>query len=123
MIDRLQLTTPGRPIPLQRSRTRGGRHYLPPRSRAYRQLVQTTWMASGRPCLGDAPFSMSARFYGNPRADLDNLVKATLDALNQLAFTDDSQLVCLAGCHKLPADTQGARAELELWIAHESIAA
>ncbi len=113
----VSLTVRGRPVPLQRSRTSSGRHhYLPARSRAYRELVQAEWMAAGRRSLGQAPFTASMRFYGaNAAADLDNLVKAILDALNGLAFTDDKQLVCLSGCHKLPADADGARAEVELW--------
>ena len=63
---------------------------------------------------------MGARFFGAwPTADLDNLVKAVLDALNGLAFVDDKQLTCLSGCHKLPADADGARAIVDLWP-HES---
>jgi crossover junction endodeoxyribonuclease RusA len=112
------LTIAGTPIPLQRSRTARGRHYLPKRSRVYRELVQAEWMAAGRQSLGGAPFTASMRFYGaNPSADLDNLVKAILDALNGLAFVDDEQLVCLSGCHKLPVDAGGARAVVELWPA------
>jgi crossover junction endodeoxyribonuclease RusA len=114
----LRVVVPGVPVPLQRSRTRSGHHYLPKRSRLYRELVRTSWMASGRPELGDAPFTMSARFYGaRATADLDNLVKAILDALNGLAFVDDSQLACLSGCHKLPVDADGARCVVELWPA------
>jgi Holliday junction resolvase RusA-like endonuclease len=82
----MRLVVCGQPVPLQRSRTRGGRHYLPRRSRAYRELVQACWMAAGRPSIGDAAFALSACFYGaNPAADLDNLVKAVCDALNGLA--------------------------------------
>jgi crossover junction endodeoxyribonuclease RusA len=121
MTERVLITIPGRPVPLQRSRTRGGRHYLPTRSRAYRELLQTEWIAAGRPSLGAAPFTASTRFYGaNPRADLDNLVKAVLDALNGLAYADDSQLVCLSGCHKLPSDADGPRAVVELWTARQN---
>lgn len=58
------------------------------------------------------------RFYGaRANADLDNLVKAILDALNGLAFDDDRQAACFAGVHRLPADDRGARAEIELWPA------
>jgi len=115
---RVELVIPGRPIPLQRSRTGSGRHYLPRRSKAFRELVQTVWMASGRPSLGDAPFAASMRFYGaRANADLDNLCKAIADGLNGLAFADDRQLVCLSGCHKLPADAGGPRTEVDLWPA------
>ncbi len=106
----------GRPVPLARSRNGRGGHYLPGASCEYRDLVQAEWMTAGRPTLGAEPFSLSARFYGARRnADLDNLVKAILDALNGLAYRDDSQLVCIAGAHKLPVDPEGPRVELELW--------
>jgi crossover junction endodeoxyribonuclease RusA len=114
------LTIPGRPVPLQRSRTSAGRHYLPPRSRAYRELIQATWLEAGRPSLGDAPFAASMRFYGaRGGSDLSNLVKAIEDALNTLAYVDDRQCVCLSGCHLLPADDRGPRAEIDLWPASE----
>lgn len=120
----IKLLIPGRPVPLQRSRTSSGRHYLPARSKTYRLLVQAEWMAAGRPSLGAEPFSASLRFYGaRATADLDNLVKAILDALNTLAFVDDSQLVCLSGVHKLPADARGTRAEVDLWLANRGLAA
>jgi crossover junction endodeoxyribonuclease RusA len=116
----IAVVIPGRPVPLQRSRTRSGRHYLPARSRAYRELVRATWLEAGRPTLGDTPLTVSLRFYGaRANADLDNLVKAILDALNELAFADDKQLTCLSGCHKLPVDAAGPRAVVELWPAPE----
>ena len=95
-----------------RSRTSRGRHYLPRRSRVYRELVQASWMAAGRPYMGAVPFTLSARFYGaRANADLDNLCKAILDALNCLAYDDDRQLVCIAGAQKRPVDERGPRAE------------
>jgi crossover junction endodeoxyribonuclease RusA len=114
----VRLTIAGKPIPLQRSRTSSGRHYLPKRSRLYRENVQAEWMAAGRPTLGSGPFVASLRFYGaQATADLDNLVKAILDALNTLAFADDKQLTCLSGCHRLAVDVNGPRAVVELWPA------
>jgi len=75
-------------------------------------------MAAGRPTLGRGPFACSARFYGaHGSADLDNLVKAVLDALNGLAFADDRLLVCIAGAHKLAVDADGSRVEIDLWPA------
>jgi Holliday junction resolvase RusA-like endonuclease len=112
---RVTLVVPGVPVPLQRSRTSAGRHYLPQRSRDYRSLVQAEWLAAGRPTLGGSPFTLSARFYGaRANADLDNLVKALLDALTRLAFTEDSQCMSIAGAHKLPADALGPRAQIHL---------
>lgn len=114
--EKIRLVVPGKPVPLQRSRTQHGKHYLPARSKTYRLLVQAEWMVAGRPALGDVLFAASLRFYGAHRsADLDNLCKAIFDALNTLAYTDDSQLTCLAGCHKLSVDERGPRAEIDLW--------
>jgi crossover junction endodeoxyribonuclease RusA len=111
----VSLVIVGKPVPLARSRTSSGRHYLPKRSRDYRTLIQATWMQAGRHSLGDRPFTASMRFYGaRANGDLDNLVKAILDALNGLAYDDDSQLVCIAGAHKLPTDADGPRCEVEL---------
>lgn len=119
----MKLVIHGKPVPLQRSRTNRGRHYLPKRSQDFRERVQSEWMLQGRPSLHDKDFSASMRFYGARKdADLDNLVKAILDALNTLAFVDDKQLVCLAGCHKLSTDKDGPRTEVELWAASTSIA-
>jgi crossover junction endodeoxyribonuclease RusA len=112
----VRFTVSGRPIPLARHRTSRGRAYLPKRSVVYRQTVQGCWLEAGRPSLGAAAFALSARFYGaHGGSDLDNLLKAILDALNGLAFEDDRQLVCIAGAHKLAVDGQGARAEIDLW--------
>jgi crossover junction endodeoxyribonuclease RusA len=116
----VSLIVPGVPVPLYRSRTRNGQHYLPKRSREYRELVQAEWMVAGRPTLGDKPFSASMRFYGsNARADLDNMVKAVLDGLNGLAYDDDSQLACLSRVHKLALDERGPRCEIELRVMAE----
>jgi Holliday junction resolvase RusA-like endonuclease len=115
---RFHLTVLGKPVPLQRHRTGRGRSYLPARSRAYRELIQAEWLAAGRPTLDELPFALSVRFYGmRANADLDNGLKAVLDALGGLAFTDDRQLVCVAGAHKLPVDEHGPRAEIDLWAA------
>jgi crossover junction endodeoxyribonuclease RusA len=110
----MKLVIPGAPVPLQRSRTSSGRHYLPKRSRAFRSLVRAEWMAAGRATVGDRPFTATMRFYGaHGAADVDNLAKAILDALNDLAFTDDRQAVHL-DARKLPLDDEGPRAEIEL---------
>ncbi|HSZ70216.1 MAG TPA: RusA family crossover junction endodeoxyribonuclease [Solirubrobacteraceae bacterium] len=117
-VDRVRLVIPGKPIPLERHRTGQGRTYLPPRSKAFRELVRAEWMIAGRPTLGAEPVAASMRFYGpNPRCDLDNLLKAILDALNSCAYVDDSQVCCFAGIHRLPADSAGPRSEVDLWRA------
>jgi Holliday junction resolvase RusA-like endonuclease len=136
----MQITVPGDPVPLARARVGNGRHYLPARSVEYRERVQTAWMQAGRPNLGDVPLTVSARFYiarlpshygtgrnadtlrpiaaaALPPGDIDNYAKALLDALSTLAFTDDRQVVCLAGIHKTWAPQDQARTVIDLWAA------
>lgn len=124
-VTRFELVVPGEPVPLERARKgRGGRWYLPRRSRVYRDQVQAEWMAAGRPSLGDGPLAVSAQFYtSNTHADTDNLLKAQLDALNKLAWADDRQVTCFSGVHKLPVDERGARVELQVWQTAGRVAA
>jgi Holliday junction resolvase RusA-like endonuclease len=137
----VRIAVPGDPVPLERARVGNGRHYLPARSVEYRERVQTAWMRSGRPDLGDVPLTASMRFYiarpashygtGRnahtmkaaaiailPPGDIDNYCKATLDALSTLAYTDDRQVVCLSGVHKCWADSDGPRSIVEFWSAN-----
>jgi Holliday junction resolvase RusA-like endonuclease len=136
----VRITAPGDPVPMERARVGRGRHYLPARSVEYRERIQTAWMCAGRPDLGDAPLTVSARFYlarpashwgtgrnaqtlrpaaiaAIPPGDLDNMCKAALDALTGFAFSDDRQVVCLSGCHKMWADPDGPRTVVDLWSA------
>lgn len=90
------------PVPLARPRFANGRAYLPTRSRDYRRAVQKVvadFMASKNfsPFEGEVScqvkffrrFRPSARSFG----DLDNLLKALLDATQGLLFKDDAQIV------------------------------
>lgn len=92
------------PIPLARPKFCGRRAYLPARSREYRELVQVavqSVMTRRRipPLTGELRcrlsfyrrFKTTARNFG----DIDNHVKAILDALNGLLFADDAQIVSL----------------------------
>jgi Holliday junction resolvase RusA-like endonuclease len=109
----VRFTVLGRPVPLERSRTRNGKHYLPKRSAAYRKLIQSEWMVAGRPRL-DGRLRLRAHFYGaHGLADTDNLLKALADALQGLAFENDRQLVRVEG-ERHKAGMDGPRAEIEL---------
>ena len=92
------------PIPLSRPKFSGHRAYLPARSREYRELVQVVVQSIMRsrhiaPLTGELNcrlsfyrrFKTTARNFG----DIDNHVKAILDALNGLLFHDDAQIVSL----------------------------
>lgn len=90
------------PIPLGRPRFSRGRTYLPKRSRDYREVLQAA-AADFMHDLGIEPltgelscrfefyrkYKTTARNYG----DLDNHVKAALDALQGICYADDAAVV------------------------------
>lgn len=61
------------------------------------------------------PLKVRLRFFRDNmrRVDLDNLAKIPLDALNGLAWGDDSQIVSLIASKHL--DRDNPRTEIELW--------
>ena len=76
-------------------RTRSGQVYLGPQAIAFRERVHLEWLArSWMPVEG--PISLEIRAF-RPRVvgDIDNVLKATLDALNRRYFVDDRQVVRL----------------------------
>ena len=93
------------PVPLARPKFSHGRAYLPTRSRDYRARVQDVVKELMKrrklfPFQGELicrlkffrKFNPSARNFG----DIDNHVKAILDALQGLLFVDDRQIVSIA---------------------------
>jgi Holliday junction resolvase RusA-like endonuclease len=78
--------------------------FTDPQVRSWQELVSAVWMIHGRPTFTGPlivrlDFTMTkpkspAKEY--PRQDCDNLAKGTIDALNGLAFKDDSQIVELS---------------------------
>ena len=120
-VDRFALVVVGEPVPSARAGRNGHRSFLPARNAEYRSRIQAAWMMSGRPSIGDRRFALSASFYrSSPRAvDLDNLVKALLDALNGLAWVDDARLVCLSGVHKLSCAKGDDLTRLSVWVAQQ----
>ena len=95
------------PIPLARPRFSRNGAYLSQRSRDYRKIVQQAAqvaMAKFAPMTGELfcrlnfyrKFKATCRNFG----DLDNHIKAILDALNGIVFADDAQIVqCTASKH------------------------
>lgn len=99
-LTKLRFVVPVDPVPLQRPRVVKGHAFLPPRSRQYRDEVQTVIKQT----LGSLPpmtgaircqlifyrkFLPTSRRFG----DLDNHAKAVLDACNGLLLADDSCVV------------------------------
>jgi crossover junction endodeoxyribonuclease RusA len=113
----LALTIAGEPVPNGRARKGRNGYYTPSDTREYRERVRQAWLLAGRPCLGSEPIAVSATFHRASRrvADLDNLLKGLLDALNGLAWDDDAQVVSFAGVHRCDADEDGPRTVLAAW--------
>ena len=99
----LTFTFNGEPVPQSRPRFgRGGRVYEPARMTAFKSAIRA---AASAAMAGSSPLSepvaCTLRFFRKFKAtarnfgDADNLAKAVLDAVNGLAFVDDSQVTSL----------------------------
>ena len=105
------ITVPGRVVGKGRPRfTKAGRAYTPRATVEFEQRVRAVWIAAGHPMLTgplavrvtvvrplpkSAPKSRDGE-WDTHRPDLDNVVKAVLDALNGVAYEDDAQVVRIA---------------------------
>lgn len=94
------------------ARPRVTRHgtYIPKATREYRKLIAAAYTAKakGRKATGpvtvyidvfrELPKSRPKKVTGEPdtfKPDVDNIAKNVLDALNGIAWEDDSQVVCM----------------------------
>ena len=90
-------TVPGKPQGKQRARRgRNGRFYTPKETVAYERAVARACVAAGGKCphyRGPVELEVVCYFTDRRRRDLDNVLKAVADALNGVAYGDDSQIV------------------------------
>jgi Holliday junction resolvase RusA-like endonuclease len=107
----IELIIPGEPVAKGRPRvTSKGFSYTPEKTKGYENLVKMCWQESGLTGLGNKPLSVIISLYFSvpksylskfnkhglehtKKPDLDNCAKTILDALNGLAYDDDSQIV------------------------------
>ncbi len=76
-------------------RTRSGQVYLRTEAQAFRDRVHVEWLAQSWMPL-QCPLSLEIRaFRPRARGDIDNVLKATLDAMSGRYFVDDRQVVRL----------------------------
>lgn len=109
------ITIPGEPIAKARPRmTKHGHTYTPKRTVDYERMVQTLFHAEHGNLMLEGPIMLQLDLYfGIPkgrskaarermehglerpckRPDIDNCMKAVCDALNGIAYKDDSQIV------------------------------
>lgn len=116
-----QLVIPGEPQALARPRVARGRMYDPRGNQIAKERIRQLWRRSGyEPFDADAPLHLAVHcFFPRPRShyvgrdvergrlrpdaprfvtrrpDLDNIIKLVADALQGLAFHDDSRIVWL----------------------------
>lgn len=136
MIELLRFSIPGEPQGKARPRvvrtSAGSRAYTPDKTVAYEKLVRLRFSELHRePLEGEVAARITA-YYGIPKSaakkrkalmevneirpmkkpDADNVSKIILDALNGLAYHDDSQVVELTVSKKF---SPYPRVEVELW--------
>lgn len=112
----LILTLPFPPSVNRIWRAVAGRILLSRDGRAYREAVARQWLAARLQGHGRRPLvvSIDAWMPDNRRRDLDNLQKASLDALQRAgAFHDDSQ-ICDLRIRRAGIDRQNPRLEVVL---------
>jgi len=113
---------------------RGGkaRAYTPKKSADYERLIASHWhhaptdkpvalrIEFGMPIPASWPkYRRTEALQGSllpaKKPDIDNLVKAVLDALNGIAYNDDSQVVCLTS-RKQYAAVPGVLIQITPWV-------
>lgn len=104
-------------------RTFRGRQVVSAEAKAYKQEAGWVWAAARKKLLvGTAvhveielcPKLTKQQGASKTRMDLDNCIKVTLDALNKVAFADDSQVVSIRARVGAPIDGGGLKVDVRL---------
>jgi Holliday junction resolvase RusA-like endonuclease len=90
----ISFTVPGRCVPCPRPRVvRGKRAYFPKRYTDWLASAQVEALKACGRVLWQGPVSVTVAFYGaRPNADIDNLLKSVLDAIQGVIIVDDRQV-------------------------------
>jgi Holliday junction resolvase RusA-like endonuclease len=106
-----------------RSTRAGGRPYADKRTALYEALIADAALdaMAGEPMLTGAVGLHVAVYMANPLAkpDLDNIIKAVLDACNGVAFKDDAQVCGISAAKFTETKTDTARIQVLLLEAEE----
>lgn len=98
VVKTIEFTIPGQPVPWQRpGKGLHGHRYTQPQSRQYQETIRAAARNAGVREPTEEPVWLALAFYraSAQRCDLDNLVKQVKDALNGIAWDDDSQVHAL----------------------------
>ena len=111
---KVRFTIPGVPVPKARPRVVRGHAFTPKKTKDYEVLVKDVYRMTVGEYLGDSAIVATIDLYfpipesyskskkrriadgeikHTKRPDVDNCAKAILDALNEVAYRDDSQIV------------------------------
>ena len=121
----MTIFVPGDPVGKERPRhTKNGHTYTPDKTKAYEEKVAWAWKQAGGSKL-DGPVLMrivwhhripkrttkanraamlKSEIMPTTRPDLDNVCKSIMDALNGVAYGDDSQIVSLTAIRRYAED-------------------
>ena len=110
----ISFTVPGRCIPTPRPRvSRYGTHY----PKRYTDWLDSARVEAYRACgrvLWDGPVSVTVAFYGaRANADIDNLLKSVLDAIQGVLIVDDKQVQTVEA-RKEPTEGEPAQTLIEV---------
>ncbi len=106
----MMFTVPGEPVAWARARQHGKHFFTAPHVTAHKALVQAAALRNIAVWESTGPFIIECHFcFGRPKSwskkkreetlhhlskpDVDNLVKLIKDALNGIAWVDDSQVI------------------------------
>jgi Holliday junction resolvase RusA-like endonuclease len=92
----MNIVVSGNPIPKARPRVVDGHAYTPKRTLEWESNISKAWQYKyNNVFMFASDLCITLRFYRDTkiRADYDNLAKAATDALNGVAYRDDSQIV------------------------------
>jgi Holliday junction resolvase RusA-like endonuclease len=105
----------GTPVPKQRARIGAGRHgFTPEKTSRFEALIRVSAQIAKVPMLTCGVGLLVTAYVPNlVHRDWDNLGKIASDALNHLAYADDSQVVDARVLKYL--DAQQPRLVIELW--------
>lgn len=101
---------PGNPIPKARARVVNGHAFTPKSTKAWERAVQQAYR--GPVHVGPLRIGLDFRRANARICDWDNLAKAVTDALNGVAWIDDSQIVAAAVSKRVDPDNPGVTVEI-----------
>lgn len=114
--------------------TKSGHAFKSKQDKEYEQIIRNAYIESGGQFLGDnvpiqihvyvfrsLPKSTPKKIKEQPdtnKPDIDNIIKSVLDALNGVAFADDSQVICV-NAYKFPRARRDEYIEVMVGVFNE----